>query len=93
MLNGQYLYASFTDSSTIGTFAIEPGCGLMFVNYTQVNGLRGGIVNAMAIHGDMLITTSTGPSRRAMKCDDVMHLPIGMLPTHPPHCEDAGGAA
>lgn len=62
VLNGQYLYASFTDSSTIGTFAVEPGCGLMFVNDTQVSGLRGGIVNAMAIHGNMLITTCTDGS-------------------------------
>lgn len=59
VLNGQYLYASFTDSSTIGMFAVEPGCGLMFVNDVPVSGLRGGIVNAMAIHGNMLITTCT----------------------------------
>jgi Lactonase, 7-bladed beta-propeller len=58
-LNGQYLYASFSDSSVISTFAVEAGCSLLFVNDTQVTGLKGGIVNAIAIHGNMLITTCT----------------------------------
>ena len=33
-LNDQYLYASFTDSNTIGTFQVQPGCGLSFLNDT-----------------------------------------------------------
>jgi DNA-binding beta-propeller fold protein YncE len=57
--NGKYLYASFTDSNTIGTFQVLAGCGLAFVNDASVGGLAGGIVNAMAIHGNMLITTYT----------------------------------
>ena len=31
-VNPQYLYASFTDSSTIGTFQVLPGCSLTFLN-------------------------------------------------------------
>jgi hypothetical protein len=57
--NGKYLYASFTDSNTIGTFQILAGCGLAFLNDASVGGLAGGIVNGMAIHGNMLITTYT----------------------------------
>lgn len=55
--NGQYLYASFTDSSTIGTFQLESGCNLTFVGDTTVDGLQGGIIDAMAVHGTILIAT------------------------------------
>lgn len=56
-LSAQYLYASFTDSSTIGTFQIEPSCGLSFVGDVMVSGLQGGTIDGMAIHGDMLVAT------------------------------------
>jgi hypothetical protein len=58
-LNSQYLYASFTDSNTIGAFAIQGGCGLTFMNDVSVAGLAGGIVNGMAAHGNILIATYT----------------------------------
>jgi len=56
-LNNQYLYASFTDSSTIGTFQVQSGCGLSFVNDVSVLGLQGGVISGMAIHGDILVAT------------------------------------
>lgn len=56
-VNGQYLYASFTDDSNIGTFQIEPDCGLSFIGDTTVGGLQGGVIDAMAVHGEMLIAT------------------------------------
>lgn len=56
-VSSQYLYASFSDSNTIGTFQLQPNCGLTFVNDISVSGLQGGIVDAMAIHGNMLIAT------------------------------------
>lgn len=56
-LNSQYLYASFTDSNTIGTFQIQPNCNLTFVNDISVAGLQGGVIDAMAIHGNLLIAT------------------------------------
>jgi hypothetical protein len=55
--NAKYLYASFSDSSSIGTFTLQPGCLLTFVNDVIVSGLNGGIVDGMAIHGNMLIAT------------------------------------
>jgi 6-phosphogluconolactonase (cycloisomerase 2 family) len=55
--NAQYLYAGFSDFSTIGTFQVQPGCSLTFVNDTSVSGLQGGIVSAMAVHGNILIAT------------------------------------
>ncbi len=56
-VNPQYLYASFTDSSTIGTFQILPGCSLTFLNDVSVSGLKRGVVAGMAIHGNMMVVT------------------------------------
>jgi hypothetical protein len=56
-MNGQYLYASYTDSSNIGTFQIQPNCSLTFINDVAVLGLQGGIVDAMAAHGNILVVT------------------------------------
>ena len=58
-MNSQYLYASFTDSNTIGTFSVQAGCGVTFINDVSVSGLAGGIINGMALHGTMLIATYT----------------------------------
>jgi Lactonase, 7-bladed beta-propeller len=55
--NGQYLYASFTGSNTIGTFQVQPGCSLTFVNDVSVAGLAGGMINGTAIRGNMMIAT------------------------------------
>ncbi len=44
-MNSGYLYASFTDSNTIGTFQVQAG-----------------IINGMAVHGNMLIATYTDGS-------------------------------
>jgi 6-phosphogluconolactonase (cycloisomerase 2 family) len=56
-LSPQYLYASFTDSSTIGAFQIEPSCGLSFIGDVPVGGLQGGIIDGMAVHGNLLVAT------------------------------------
>jgi 6-phosphogluconolactonase (cycloisomerase 2 family) len=55
--NGSYLYASFSTSSTIGTFAVLPGCGLQFLSSISATGLQGGGVNGMAVRGNMLVVT------------------------------------
>jgi 6-phosphogluconolactonase (cycloisomerase 2 family) len=56
-VNQQYLYASFTDSSTIGTFQVLPGCGLSFLNDVTASGLKRGVIAGMAIHGNVMIVT------------------------------------
>ena len=61
-IQGGYLYATFTDSNTIGTFKIESGCTLMFINDTSALGLNSGVINAMASHGHMLIASYTDGS-------------------------------
>ena len=55
--NGQYLYASFSDSSNIGTFQIQPGCALSFVSDITVGGLQGGFIDGMAVHGNIMVVT------------------------------------
>ncbi|MGA2100989.1 MAG: beta-propeller fold lactonase family protein [Candidatus Sulfotelmatobacter sp.] len=62
VMNSRYLYASFSDSNTIGTFAVESGCSLTFIGDTSVSGVHGGVINGMAIHGAMLITSYTDGS-------------------------------
>lgn len=57
VMNDQYLYASFSGSNTIGTFQVQPGCGLTFVNDVAVAGLQSGFIDGMAIHGNTLIAT------------------------------------
>lgn len=71
-LSSQYLYAGFTDSSTIGTFQIEPGCGLSFVGDVTVGGLQGGIIDGMAVHGNMLVATYGDGSIESFNLTSVM---------------------
>jgi len=56
-VNAQYLYASFTDHSTIGTFQVQPGCKIKFVGDITVSGLQDGVIDGMVIHGDMMVVT------------------------------------
>ncbi len=56
-MNAKYLYASFTDHSTIGTFKVLPGCGIKFVSDISVSGLQGGTIDGMVIHGNIMVVT------------------------------------
>jgi 6-phosphogluconolactonase (cycloisomerase 2 family) len=56
-MNSQYLYASFTDSNTIGTFQVQSGCKLKFVSDITVGGLQGGTIDGMVIHGNIMVGT------------------------------------
>jgi 6-phosphogluconolactonase (cycloisomerase 2 family) len=74
-VNSQYLYASFTASNTIGTFQIEPGCTLAFVDDVSVGGLAGGMINGMAIHGNLLIASFTDGSIQSFNISGGTPLP------------------
>ena len=54
-VNRNYLYASFTSSNTIATFALQSGCGLTFLGDVPAVGLQGGSVAGMAVNGTMLV--------------------------------------
>jgi 6-phosphogluconolactonase (cycloisomerase 2 family) len=56
-MSTHYLYASFTDSNSIGTFQVQPGCKIKFVGDITVSGLQGGVIDAMAVRGKMLVAT------------------------------------
>ena len=56
-MNAKYLYASFTDHSTIGTFQVKPGCDLTFISDITVGGLQGGVIDGMVIHGNIMVAT------------------------------------
>lgn len=53
--NANYLYAGYSASQTIGTFAIQSGCQLSFLGDVPAAGLNGGSVSGMALHGNMLV--------------------------------------
>jgi hypothetical protein len=57
VVNDSYLYAGYSASNTIGTFAVLPGCQLSFLGDTPAAGLNGGSVAGMALHGQMLVVT------------------------------------
>jgi hypothetical protein len=76
-LNAQYLYASFTDSNTIGTFQIEPGCGLSFIDDITVGGLQGGAIDGMAVHGNTLVATYGDGSIESFSLVSVMPVSNG----------------
>src|SRR5580658_6153182 len=56
-MNTHYLYASFTDSNTIGTFQVLPGCKIKFLADITVGGLQGGVIDGMAVHGSIMVAS------------------------------------
>jgi len=57
VMNGNYLYASFSTSGTIATFAVQSGCALQFLSDIAPGGLNGGITKGMAIYGNLMVLT------------------------------------
>ena len=55
--SNNYLYAGFTASNTLVTFAVRLGCQLSLLGTMPVAGLNGGFIAGMAIHGNMLVVT------------------------------------
>jgi 6-phosphogluconolactonase (cycloisomerase 2 family) len=55
--SSSHIYASYSTSSTIGTFSIASGCTLNFVGDVTAVGLRNGIVTGMAAHGNLLVVS------------------------------------
>ena len=76
---GKYLYASFTDSNTIATFSIEGGCSLTFISDTAVTGVNGGIINAMATNGTVMVVTYTDGSIESFNIANGVPVSNGMI--------------
>ena len=55
--NSTYLYASYSSSNTIATFAILSGCALNFLGDISPLGKNSGNVKGMAVHSNMLVVT------------------------------------
>ena len=53
--SARYLYASFTGSGNIGTFRLQDGCALEFLGDLHAIGLKAGLLQGMAIHGNLLV--------------------------------------
>jgi len=57
VMNKDYLYAGYTLSNTIATFAVGAGCQLSFLGDISVTPLNGGWVAGMALSGNILVVT------------------------------------
>ncbi len=57
IMNSSYLYAAFSSSATIGTFAVQSGCTLQFISDIAPSGLNAGTVKGMAMSGSMVVFT------------------------------------
>ncbi len=56
-MNKNYLYAGYTLSNTIATFAVQAGCQLSFLGDITVTPLNGGWIAGMALNGNVLVVT------------------------------------
>lgn len=56
-MNKNYLYAGYTLSNTIATFAVGSGCQLSFLGDITVTPLNGGWIAGMALNGNILVVT------------------------------------
>jgi hypothetical protein len=54
-VNQNFLYAGYSTSGTIGTFAIQSGCGLTFLGDVPATGLQGGTPSGMAVTATTLV--------------------------------------
>jgi hypothetical protein len=57
VMNQNYLYAGYTTSNTIGTFAVGAGCTLSFLGDITVTPLNGGYIAGMALNGNIMVVT------------------------------------
>ena len=55
--SAQYLYASYSSTSTIATFSILPGCVLSYESEVIAVGLNGGLISGMAVRAPILVAT------------------------------------
>ncbi len=53
--NGTYVFASFSSSNTLATFAVLPGCALSFLGDVSPMGKHLGTLKGMAVHGNLLV--------------------------------------
>jgi sugar lactone lactonase YvrE len=57
VVNQNYLYAGYTASNTIATFSVGSGCQLTFLADITVAPLNGGLVDGMALNGNIMVVT------------------------------------
>ena len=84
VLNDHYLYAGYSTSNTIGTFAVQTGCQLSFLSDIPAAGLNGGSLAGMALHGSLLVVAYADGSIESFNVSN--GLPVRMVThrTRPP---------
>ena len=56
-MNGNYLYASYSTSGSLATFAVQSGCALQFISDIYPSGLNGGTLKGMALYKNLMVVT------------------------------------
>lgn len=74
-VNSSYLYAGFTTSNTIGTFALQAGCQLSFLGDISASGLNGGSVAGMAVHANILVVAYADGSIESFNISNGIPIP------------------
>ena len=77
VMNQNYLYAGYSLSNTIATFAVEAGCQLSFIGDITVTPLNGGWVAGMALNGNMLVVTYIDGSIESFNTANGIPIPNG----------------
>jgi hypothetical protein len=85
VMNSNYLYASFSSSGTIATFAVQAECELQFLSDISPVGLNGGTVKGMALtsasssslSGDLLVVTYGDGSIQSFSVSGGVPVPNG----------------
>ena len=68
VVNANYLYAAYSDSNTIATFALQSGCALSYLSSISVAPLNGGLIAGIALNGNMLVLSYGDGSIESFKC-------------------------
>ena len=77
VMNKNYLYAGYSLSNTIATFAVGAGCQLSFIGDITVTPLNGGWVAGMALNGNILVVTYIDGSIESFNTANGIPIPNG----------------
>lgn len=77
VVNDHYLYAGYSTSNTLGTFAVQAGCQLSFLGDIPAAGLNGGSLAGMALHGSLMVVAYADGSIESFNVSNGLPVPNG----------------
>jgi len=92
-MNSNYLYASFTSSNTIATYALGGDCSLSFLGDVSALGLGGGSISGMAVNDKLLVVAYGDGSIQSFNVSGGMPVANNDLQNSTASANGAGGIA